>query len=109
MPWEDALYAIGSVWVNPNGNRNVPYLNNWNDKRKRKLNLNWYDNEWNRNYRFAAVRNFLLMVEAPVLFGGSFVYELSSPAAEHFTNFNERWGYGEIFPVVEHLHFPREL
>ena len=43
-----------SVWQNPNGNRNVPYLNNWNDKRN--LNLNWYDNDWNDNYRFLAVR-----------------------------------------------------
>jgi len=43
--------------VNPDGNRNVPYLDNWNDKRK--LNLNWWNDDWNRNYRFAAVRNFL--------------------------------------------------
>jgi hypothetical protein len=46
-----------SVWQNPNGNRNVPYLN-WNDA-KRNLNLNWFENDWNENYRFAAVRNSL--------------------------------------------------
>jgi hypothetical protein len=48
----------GSVWVNRNGNRYSPYLDNWGDKRK--LNLNWIDNKWNDNCRFAAVRNFLL-------------------------------------------------
>ncbi|MDP2364065.1 MAG: hypothetical protein Q8M94_09880 [Ignavibacteria bacterium] len=31
---------------------------NWNDV-KRNLNLNWFDNDWNENYRFAAVRNSL--------------------------------------------------
>jgi hypothetical protein len=54
---EDTLYVIGSVWTNPNGNRHVPYLNNWNDKRK--LNLNYRNDQWDRNYRFAAVRNDL--------------------------------------------------
>jgi hypothetical protein len=29
-------------------------LNDWNGKRK--LDLNWFDNDWNDNYRFAAVR-----------------------------------------------------
>ena len=37
-----------------NDNRNVAYLNR-NDH-ERNLNLNWFDNEWNENYRFAAVR-----------------------------------------------------
>jgi len=32
----------------------VPYLNVNDDKRK--LNLNWLDNDWNANYRFLAVR-----------------------------------------------------
>lgn len=47
----------GSSWVNPNGNRNVPYLNE--NSQKRNLNLNYWDDEWNANYRFAAVRNSL--------------------------------------------------
>ncbi len=37
-----------------NGNRNVPNLNDWNSKRN--LNLNWFENDWNDNYRFLAVR-----------------------------------------------------
>src|SRR3989338_10552586 len=45
----------GSV-AKVNGNRNVPYLNR-NDS-KRNLNLNWFDNDWNANYRFLAVRHF---------------------------------------------------
>lgn len=47
-----ALGSVGKV----NGNRNVPYLSR-NDS-KRNLNLNWWDNDWNSNYRFLAVRNF---------------------------------------------------
>ena len=46
--------ALGSSWVNPNGNRNVPYLDS-NDA-KRNLNLNWNDNHWNDNCRFLALR-----------------------------------------------------
>jgi len=49
---EDVLHKIGSVW-----NGNVPYLDNWNDKRK--LNLNDWNDRWNRDYQFAAVRNVL--------------------------------------------------
>jgi len=45
------------IWQNPNGNHNVPYLDNWSDKRK--LNLNWLDNDWNENCRFLAFRKFL--------------------------------------------------
>ena len=44
----------GSVWQNPNDNRNCPYLNR--DGSKRNLNLNWIDNRWNGRCRFAAVR-----------------------------------------------------
>lgn len=51
---DDILY-IGSVG-NVNGNRNVAYLDH-ND-RKRNLNLNWFDNDWNDSYRFLAVRNY---------------------------------------------------
>lgn len=50
----DGAFARGSV-AKVNGNRNVPYLNR-NDA-KRNLNLNWWDNDWNGNYRFLAVRH----------------------------------------------------
>lgn len=43
--------------MDSNGNRHVPYLNVNDDKRK--LNLNWFSNDWNAHYRFAAVRNSL--------------------------------------------------
>lgn len=58
----DAPY-IGSIWQNSNGNRNVPELN-WNGD-KRKLNLNWFENDWNANYRFLAVRNSLYVFIPP--------------------------------------------
>jgi len=51
----DGTSHKGSV-AKVNGNRNVPYLNR-NDS-KRKLNLNWFDNDWNPMYRFLAVRHF---------------------------------------------------
>jgi hypothetical protein len=54
-----------------NGNRNVAYLNR-NDS-KRKLNLNWFDNDWNDICRFPAVRYYQTVLP-PFLFGGSFVY-----------------------------------
>ncbi len=52
-------WAVGRIfdWQRPDGNRNVPYLNDWDDKRK--LNLNSFENDWNENYRFAAVRNWI--------------------------------------------------
>lgn len=50
-------WSFAHTWRDSNGNRNVPYLY-FNDKRK--LNLNWYDNDWNANYRFLAVRKSLL-------------------------------------------------
>lgn len=50
-------HTNSSIWTNRDGNRNVPYLDNWNGKRK--LNLNWFENRWNDNCRFAAVRNCL--------------------------------------------------
>jgi len=51
----DGFFAQGSVGK-INGNRNVPYLNR-NDS-KRNLNLNWWDNDWNANYRFLGVRHY---------------------------------------------------
>lgn len=53
--WHGRLLAQGSVGK-VNGNRNVPYLNR-NDS-KRNLNLNWWDNDWNANYRFLGVRHY---------------------------------------------------
>jgi hypothetical protein len=52
---QDDERHIGSVFVNPNdGNRCSPYL--YENDANRKLNLNDRDNDWNANYRFAAVR-----------------------------------------------------
>jgi hypothetical protein len=48
------LFIQGSV-AKVNGNRNVPYLDR--NGSKRNLNLNWWDNDWNANYRFLAVRH----------------------------------------------------
>jgi hypothetical protein len=45
---------VGSI-AKVSGNRNVLVLSE-NDS-KRKLNLNWFDNDWNGNYRFLGVRN----------------------------------------------------
>jgi hypothetical protein len=56
--WITESDFIGSVWTNADGNRNVPYLNVNDDKRK--LNLNWLDNDWNANYRFLAVRKYFI-------------------------------------------------
>jgi len=50
--WYLAQNSVASI----NGNRNVAYLNR-NDS-KRNLNLNWFDNDWNANYRFLAVRYY---------------------------------------------------
>ena len=54
--WHGRLLAQGSVGK-VNGNRNVLYLDR-NDS-KRNLNLNWWDNDWNANYRFLGVRHYL--------------------------------------------------
>ena len=50
----DGVSHDGSV-AKINDNRNVPCLNK--DDSKRNLNLNWWDNDWNGNYRFLAVRH----------------------------------------------------
>ena len=49
----DDTLDIGSV-AQIGDNRHVAYLDR-ND-RKRKVNLNWFDNDWNANYRFLAFR-----------------------------------------------------
>src|SRR3989344_4944469 len=41
-------------WRDPNGNLDVLVLNR--NGAKRELDYNWFDNRWNRNYRFAARR-----------------------------------------------------
>src|SRR3989344_2965298 len=46
------LGSVGKVY----GSSGVPYLSR-NDS-KRGLNLNWWDNDWNANYRFLCVRNY---------------------------------------------------
>jgi len=48
-----------------NGNRHVAYL--YENSGDRKLNLNYFDNDWNDNYRFAGVRNSLHF--SPVFMG----------------------------------------
>ena len=53
---EDVLRVV-KAWSNPDGNVNCPYL--WFNDRKRKLNLNWIDNNFNDNYWFLALRNTL--------------------------------------------------
>ena len=53
------LYIFGSEWQNPNGNVNVPILNENDDKRNLNLNWNDSDNQWNDNYRFVAVSQCL--------------------------------------------------
>ena len=85
-----------------NGNRNVPYLNDWND---RKLNLNWWNDEWNDNYRFLAVRNFLFWL---IILGG-LVYQLASPSSEHLANFRKEIGNVCVPLVIECLNIPSEL
>lgn len=49
-----ARYTLSSCKLD--GNRYVSYLNR-NDA-KRNLNLNNWDDDWNANYRFLAVRYF---------------------------------------------------
>lgn len=62
------------AWQDPNGNHNVLVLN-YNDS-KRKLNYNWFDNRWNRNYRFVArrPRNSLLLSSVSFAVRRSFVF-----------------------------------
>jgi len=100
----DGTPARGSV-AKVNGNRNVPYLNR-NDA-KRNLNLNWWNNDWNGNCRFLAVRHCHDFSRPSV--GGSFAYNLSSPAAEHPAHCRKLFGKLDIFFVVQRFDIPREL
>lgn len=51
------IFCVFSVWVNSDGYRYVPEL--WSNSDKRNLNINYFDNRWNRDYRFLAVCNSL--------------------------------------------------
>ena len=94
----------GSVWQNSNGNRNCPYLNR--NGSKRNLNLNWIENDWNDNCRFAAVRKFIYF---PVLTSGVFFCELSQPSAEHPADPVQFFGKKNIFFIVQGFYFPGDL
>ena len=50
-------FSISSV-ATLNGNRYVGYL--YKDGSKRNANLNYFNNEWNGNYRFLGVRHYLV-------------------------------------------------
>lgn len=47
------IVALGSVWRNPLGDRNVPDLR-WGG-RQRSLDLDWFGGDWREDSRFAAV------------------------------------------------------
>lgn len=96
---EFPIVALGSVWQNPNGNRNVPYLD-W-DSVERKLNLNWLENDWNAEYRFVAVCNIFCF---PSCLGGFILWISSSrPTSCRFHLVSQRGEYifyclGLLFP-----------
>jgi len=46
--------GIARNWLDPDRNLNVLVVNR--DEANRKLNLNWFDNQWNRNYWFVGAR-----------------------------------------------------
>lgn len=92
------------MWQNPDGNRNVPYLNRNADKRN--LNLNWFDNDWDSNYRFAAVRNSLCFYAALC---GVFFHQLSVPTAQHFADLVQFFRKVDIFLFVQPFDFPEDL
>ena len=54
---KDIIVALGSVWRGLRGGRSVPYL--WSGSRERILALHWFEGDWGRDYRFAAVRKSL--------------------------------------------------
>jgi hypothetical protein len=59
--------VCGTILVNDNGNRYVPYLI-WNGG-KWQLNWNYLDNNFNRNYHFVRLRSSLfVLAEAILLF-----------------------------------------
>lgn len=96
----DGLFSF--VWQNPDGNRNVPYLNR-NDS-NRKLNLNWIDNDWNDICRFAAVRNWLQYKNSPL--SRRVLFQLLPPPAEHFPDFHKWRCKQGVFLCINHFQFP---
>ena len=46
------IVAIGQSWRNPDGNRNVPFLNEWSGERD--LSLGCLGSGWDEHYRFLA-------------------------------------------------------
>ncbi len=52
-----AMTVRGTNMQRVHDNRNVAYLNG--NSENRNLNVNWFENDWNDNCRFAAVRNFI--------------------------------------------------
>ncbi len=55
----DGILYKGSV-CKIDGNRNIPEL--WYNDDDRKLNLNNWNGEWNDNYRFLSVRNYIFIL-----------------------------------------------
>jgi hypothetical protein len=53
----DWVVALGSSWVYSDGDRGVPCLDRWDAERD--LYLYWFEDEWARHCRFAAVRKVL--------------------------------------------------
>ena len=51
---EFPIVCLGSSWVDPDGDRDVPYLRR--DGSERDLDLFWLGNDWNGICRFLAVR-----------------------------------------------------
>ena len=51
---EFPVVALGSVWQDPGGYRNIPYL--YRDGSNRDLLLYWVGDDWSELCRFAAVR-----------------------------------------------------
>jgi hypothetical protein len=51
---EFPIVALGSIWHDADGNRDVPVLSF--DGSRRKLFLNWFVNDWYVNFRFLGVR-----------------------------------------------------
>ena len=56
--WNDqnSVVALGSIWQDLSGYRSVPVLDS--DDAKRELDLDWFERDWDANYRFLAVRKY---------------------------------------------------
>ena len=90
--WRGRSFAY--IWRDSNGNRNVPYA--WDNSGKRKLNLNYFENDWNDNYRFLAVRNSLF-------------HQISLPTAKHSADFGECLAEDGVFISSDNSDFPAHL